>query len=296
MCPILLVPAFKYAKLCGCLSLNRRNALLRRRTIQAVALLSVLLGLFSIIGHQAHAQGNTPTPSPVAPQEDTRGGRVELIQPLSNQILVGTIQIIGTALSPDFDHYELAWSSDPALNEGSWQPVQPPVFQQVSGSILGVWDTTRVPDGQYLIRLRMVRLDETLLETHVRVQVANATKTPTATMTPRPTSTLLPGPATVGPSPTPLIQQPPTRTPRPTQTPGGPTSTPMSLSDADSPFRPDRLRGAACNGVIWTFAAFLALGIYGIIRTARRGRLWIAWRNFRRDLVGPLLDSLRRGK
>lgn len=263
------------------------------RTFWAAVTIS-LLTTFLCDPQNVSAQNDTPTPP--APQQDTRGGKVELILPQSNQILTGSIQIIGTALSPDFDHYELSWSTDPAINEESWQPVQPPVFQQVNGNVIGVWNTTQVPDGLYLIRLRLVRSDKTLLETQVRVQVVNSTATPTATVTPRPTTTLLPGPATAGPSPTPLIQQPPTRTPRPTQTPGGPTATAVLVLDADSPFRPERLRGAACNGVLWTFGAFLAIGVYGIIRTAMRGRLRLTLWKFRRDIINPLLDRVGRGE
>jgi hypothetical protein len=216
-----------------------------------------------------------------------------LTQPQANETVSGLVQIVGSALAPDFDHYELAWSSDPPLNEEAWQPVQPDITQQVRAGVLGVWDSTQAPDGQYLLRLRTVRTDQTFIEAQVRVQVANSTPTMTFTPVPTITSTLLPGPATAGPSPTPLIQQPPTRTPRPTATPGGPTATPEVISD--SPFRPERLRGAACSGVWFTLMAFGGLGLYGMFRMATRGQLRDAWWSFRRD-VRQLLDRAKRSK
>jgi hypothetical protein len=258
------------------------------RTLLKALVLIVLLArcLYAL---PASAQNDTPVP----PTPDLRGGEAGFIQPQASATVTGLVQIIGTALAPDFDHYELAWSSDPPLNDEAWQPVQPDIAQQVRAGVLGVWDSTLVPDGQYLLRLRTVRTDQTFIEALVRVQVANATPTPTFTPIPTVTSTLLPGPATVGPSPTPLIQQPPTRTPRTTQTPGGPTATPAAIEDA--PFRAERLRGAACSGVWFTLLAFGGLGVYGMVRMARRGQIRDAWWSFRRD-IRQLLDRTKRSK
>jgi hypothetical protein len=260
-----------------------------RSLICRLVLAGIIVGLLQ--ARPAAAQNDTPVP----PTPDLRGGEATISQPQANQLVIGSVQIVGTALAPDFDHYELAWSPDPPLNEDAWLPVQPPIKQQVRAGVLGAWDSTQTPDGLYLLRLRTVRSDQTFIETQVRIQVANATPTPTLTPIPTVTSTLLPGPATVGPSPTPLIQQPPTRTPRPTQTPGGPTATPDTVTGADSPFRPERLRGAACIGIWFTLLLFGGLGLYGVFRMAVRGQIRDGWWSFRRD-VRQLMDRTKRVK
>ncbi|MCJ7666837.1 MAG: hypothetical protein MUP04_00885, partial [Anaerolineae bacterium] len=60
--------------------------------------------------------------------------------------------------------------------------------------LLGSWDTTRVPDGAYFLRLTVVKLDGNYEQTPPRqVVVANAepTATPTPTETPTPTPTVV---------------------------------------------------------------------------------------------------------
>ena len=229
----------------------------------------------------------------LSPIQQTDVSRVEILRPASSEVVSGNVQITGTAIDPAFKHYEVAWAFDPAIND-LWQDIQPPVSQQVRDGVLAVWDTTALPDGLYLLRLRLVRIDDTFLETQVRVQIVNATSTPIPTEVPTATITPLPGPPTTGPSPTPLIQQPPTRTPRPSQTPGGPTATPTPAILEDSPFQPRRLQAAACTGVWVTAGVFVLLGAYGMIRAAVRGQLRARLWSFRREVINPLVQQLRR--
>jgi hypothetical protein len=227
--------------------------------------------------------------APIAPPVLQGGSRLEIASPLPNSEVRGTIQIIGTAIDTSFRYYELHWAPDPPVGD-LWTPVQDPVSQQVQDGVLGIWDTTVVPDGLYLIRLRLVRNDDLTLKVEIRVQVSNATPTPRPTQTPLPSPTPLPGTATPGPSPTPLIWQPPTRTPRPTAGPGTPTSTPVGPDPAESPFRPERLREAMCNGMWIAVGVFVALGIYGSLRSAMRRPFRIWWWRF----TNWLRDRLER--
>jgi hypothetical protein len=260
-----------------------------RTSLKGAALIGLII--VAMLLHASPAAAQTATPPPF----DTRGGRVEIISPRPGDIIQGSIRIVGTALSPEeFDHYELAWAPDPAIGVDAWQDIQPPVAQQVLNNVLGLWESTIVPDGRYLLRLRMVRGDGTFLETQVRIEVANATITPTFTASPTFTNTPPAGPATAGPSPTPLIQQPATRTPRPTQTPGGPTATPIAVMGVDSPFRPANLRAAACQGAVFTMIFFVGIGLYGLGRTAARGQLRVTWWRFKTEFVQPLMDRFRR--
>jgi hypothetical protein len=218
---------------------------------------------------------------------------VEIISPTDNQMVGGLVQITGTAVDPAFYHYELAYATEPVIDD-TWTAIQAPVAQQVTEGVLGAWDSTQVADGIYRIRLRLVQQDGTPIDDQVRIQVVNAT--PTALPTPLPTftPTLPPGTATPGPSPTPLIWQPPTRTPRPTATPGGliPTATPISLQD--SPFHPSRLRQAAWTGMLMAIGTFGFLAVYSLVRGAVRGQLRNWWWRFQREVINPMLDSRGR--
>lgn len=208
---------------------------------------------------------------------------VTISSPRNGDRVSGVIAIQGTAIAPQFQAYRLDYAVDPPVDESSWVRIQALVTQQVRSSVLGAWDTTKVVDGRYIIRLQVLTADEeqTILEERLRVFVANST--PTFTPPPQPTVTLTPlaGVPTVGASPTSLIDQPPTRTPRPTDTPGGPTATPIPVEFAA--LNPLRIRRAVCNGGLITAAVFALFGLY------LWGRAWI------RDQWVVLVWRLRGG-
>lgn len=211
---------------------------------------------------------------PIDEEETPVAGEVMITSPSYGEIASGMVLITGTAIAPDFHHYELAFAFSPNEDD-QWFPVQVEVAQQVRDGILGAWDTARLADGPYLLRLRVVRNDGTTQDTVIAVQAVNATPTPPPTLPPPPTVTATP---TAGPTSTPLIQQPPTRTPHPTTIPGGPTPTPRPRQT--SPFDRTQLRRAACVGIYLTLGAFGMLGLYlgGKSVVRRRLRLW--WYRF----------------
>jgi hypothetical protein len=149
---------------------------------------------------------------------------------------------------------------------------------------LALWDTTVIPDGQYSLRLRLVRLDGNYDEYFVRgIQVVNArpVATPTQEATPTPS-----GPTEI-PTATPtIVIAVPTvlsPTPRPTDTPlptGEPTATPKPMQFFGIvPFQ--NVSDAACWGVAGTAAVFIGIGLLFAARNgvvaffrwlARRGR------------------------
>lgn len=208
-------------------------------------------------------------------QEPGEEGEAVITNPGYGETISGLVLITGTALSPDFHHYELALAPDPNP-EDEWFPIQDAVAQQVQENVLGAWDTTLLADGPYLLRLLLVHNDAITEATVIQVMVINATPTPLPTLPPTPTPTMTP---TAGPTPTPLIHQPPTRTPRPTVTPGGPTPTPRT-PQRRSPFDSAQLRGAACAGTYVALGAFALLSLYLGIRKIARGRLRMWWYRF----------------
>lgn len=220
---------------------------------------------------------------------------VQINSPGNSAIVSGTVPVTGTAVDPDFKHYVLEFAPDPAVGD-VWYAIQPPVAQQVRDGVLGAWNTTFVEDGRYLIRLRVVRNDDTEQVDEVRVFVVNATATPT--LLPTATATLTPTPDTSSPggepSATPLIWQPPTRTPRPASAANPPTPTPRSLDLTEGPFQSGRLRRAAWRGVQITLGVFAALGLYALAKSPLRRYFRTAFWLVQQKVINPLAEGIAR--
>jgi hypothetical protein len=228
----------------------------------------------------------SPTPSPGPSPTPTPGeARAAITGPEMGDNLSGTVAIEGTATAADFRDYVLEFAPDPSPSDVVWQPIQGAVEQQVRDDVLGVWDTTGVEDGRYILRLTVRHHFADPTTTEVRIFVANATATPQPQpITPTPPAP--PGSPTPGPSPTSLIEQPPTRTPRAPGLGTTPTATPGAAVAAGSPLQPDRLRRAAVVGVLSALAVFGLFGFYRVARAGMRGQLGDSWRQFRSEVSG----------
>lgn len=173
-----------------------------------LALLTVLPGTFS------DARAITPTltllpTTPTVPVSGTPDTSVLISAPVSGQVLFGVVRIVGSANSQQMAMYRLEFlaGADP---QDKWQVIASQVTQQVSNNTLGQWDTSKVADGAYQIRLRVTLRNNNVIDSYARgLQVSNQQPTPLPTALLPPSATL---PPTIGPSPTALIQQPPTAT------------------------------------------------------------------------------------
>jgi len=272
---------------------------LRARHLSNLPFSTIIAGVlaFSVIAPafaHPHEQGDEPSPTPTATLQGE--SRAVITSPGVAERVFGTVQVIGSALDPEFEYYILQFAPDPTPSDVGWADVQPSVVQQVSSGVLGAWDTAGLDDGRYILRLVMYRAggaDEDAVVYEVRVEVSNATPTPMPTATPTPPTDLFPGIPTLGPSPTPLIQQPPTSTPRPTLQVLA-TEVPADEDDESSPFDTERMVRAARRGVLFTVAFFALLGLYWVVRAGFRGTLAEFVAELRRDILRPLADELFR--
>jgi len=217
----------------------------------------------------------------VAAQE----GQAAITSPIAGEILFGEVQLAGSATHPEFRRYQLEFATADQPDE--WFPVQEPVSQQVTAGILGVWNTTGLPDGVYWIRLRVFLRDGTWFEAGVDdLQVSNTQPTPVPTALLPPTEPPTAPPPTAGPSPTPIIQQPPTSTPRRGAAPsasGGAGA--GGRGGADDPWLSvGPLQSACCAGVYFSLAAFALLALYAGVQSSLRPWVRRLWRNIRRSL------------
>jgi hypothetical protein len=141
----------------------------------------------------------------------------------------GVVTIQGTATAEGFENYSIYYAVGTQVHgETAWRyddPIIDFVPTMIVNGSLGQWDTTQVPNGQYVLALAV----RTTSETHVffvnNLTVRNeaATPTPEPTETPEPEQTApaepgaeLPPEGELPPPVGATIELPPTATPRPT--------------------------------------------------------------------------------
>jgi hypothetical protein len=227
-----------------------------RKTV-ASCLFLLLLGGFLVTLIEA-APGRSP-------QEQEP--QAVITSPRDRAVVRDKVSIQGTATHPEFWKYEIAYGPEP--NPGDqWVLIGMVHETQVVDNVLETWDTTLLPDGNYSLRLRVVRRDGNYDEYFVReVAVANTLPTDTPSppaVTPTPTDTPTPLP----PTPTIVIELPvlPSPTPQPLATTAPvirPTPTPApSFFSVNLP----NLGGAFCWGAGAAAFLFLLVGLLALLR------------------------------
>lgn len=86
------------------------------------------------------------TPQPVA----------RITSPVRDQTLRGSVQIQGTATSPNFSRYEVSFAAEPGLQ--TWTVIGGGT-QPVAAGFLASWNTRPLPDGAYALRVQVFGAD-----------------------------------------------------------------------------------------------------------------------------------------
>jgi 1A family penicillin-binding protein len=216
------------------LLVNARPEVIQRETINARQWVEN-----TPAGQSWAAARNIGLPLQLPPTQECAAGGTRpaaiLAWPSSGSELLGNVDVMGTANSPNFNGYVLQYglTHDP----GGWAEINARQTTPVQDGLLGQWDTGRVgPSGPVTLRLLVFgpdnpytpENDPVVLETRVPVALIapTATPTPSPTATPSPTVTASP---TASPSPSPsatatVTPDPGLITPSPIPLP--PTSTP----------------------------------------------------------------------
>ncbi len=206
----------------------------------------------------------------------------QIISPQPGSELRGSVEIVGFAKHPNFWKYDVYAMTGRV--EDPWIPIATGVEQQVeTPARLAVWNTSTVPDGEYILLLRVWDRNQGLQDfAFAPYFLVNSrpVDTPTPQASPTPFEIL----PTVPPqTPTVVIDQPPTATPRPSPTPGGPpTVTPTPGPSALSSLNIGGWRDAFCSGIWLAVALFALWGVVWIIRTGVR--LAFKWQRKRKLL------------
>ena len=202
--------------------------------------------------------------------------------PAEGTTVSGVVEVTGIATHPNMDFYQVRYAAGPEPTGNSqWVDFAIVDATQVENDVLGTWDTTVIPDGQYTLALAVWGVNDpsgpyVFFVTHLTVNNAQPVATPTpeeATPEPMPT-------AVVGPTPTPVaIEQPSTPTPRPSPTPRSESaeepSAPLPEEGEDRfsvPLDVSELRTAFCTGGLITSIALLLWGVYLV---AKAGLRWL---------------------
>jgi hypothetical protein len=127
-----------------------------------------------------------------------------ITSPAPDEILRGQVTVTGKMDVPSFVSAQLdfAYASNPT---DTWFSLQT-ISQPLEDSTLGVWDTTLITDGDYILRLRVNFEDGTFQEVTVPVKIGNdllPTPTPEPTATPEQETVIIPTPFLLAASPTP---------------------------------------------------------------------------------------------
>ena len=199
--------------------------------------------------------------------------------PSDGTTVSGAVDIMGIATHPNMNFYQLRYAAGPEpTGDSQWIDFAIVEATQVESGVLGTWDTTVIPDGEYTLALAVWGVDDPsnpYLFFVTRVIVNNAQPVPSPTPeapTPEPMPT-----AVAGPTPTPVgITQPATPTPRPTATPrvevADETVTPSTGegSALSVPLDATELRTAFCTGGMITVVLLLVWGLYLVAKAGVR--------------------------
>jgi len=207
--------------------------------------------------------------------------------PSEGSTLSGQVEIRGTATHPNFNSYGVLYATGARVTgDTAWQldtPIAWDVTTMLVNGVLGTWDSTQVPNGQYVLALVVYEVGNETPMVHfinnITVLNEETTPTPEATATPDAEE---PGTedetGEVGQPPAaPTIVQPATATPRPTATLGAPTAAGEDESgDDEGGLLPtgilsvDAVKEAAKTGAQFAFLLY-AIGIlYFLTKAAIR--------------------------
>jgi hypothetical protein len=194
----------------------------------------------------------------------------------------GVIDVTGIATHPNINFYQLRYAPGPEPT-GDTQWVDFAIVQalQVENGVLGTWDASSLPNGQYTMALAVWGQDDAaspyvFFVTYLTVDNTQVVPTPTPEAgqpTPEPLPTEV-----IGPTPTPVtVEQPATPTPRPTETPVGEVEevAPRTSEEEDGgipaiALDSDGLRDAFCAGGLIPVLLLTAWGLYLLVKAGVR--------------------------
>lgn len=166
--------------------------------------------------------------------------RSVITYPSDGMTVSGVVDVTGIATHPNLSFYQLRYAAgSQETADSQWIDFAIVPAKPVDNDVLGSWDTTGLPDGQYTLALAVWGENDSsspyvMFVRQVTVNNARPVPSPTSDL---PTETPEPAPTVpAGPSLTPIpVELPATSTPRPSATPvsAGEDGTPEASSDTE---------------------------------------------------------------
>ena len=175
--------------------------------------------------------------------------------------LSGIVEIRGIATHVNFDFYQVRYAPGTSVvADTAWVDIVSLVPNPVDNGVLCTWDTTALPDGQYVLALAVWGVDD---PENPHVHFVEGISVNNSSFVPSPEPTLEEEPAATvpaGPMPTlASVVQPPTSTPRPSPEAGVGVDLDASV-----------LQNAFCTGGLVTVMLFLLWGLYSMAKASIR--------------------------
>ena len=196
-------------------------------------------------------------PLPAAAPLRQAPGYAEITVPEPGSSVQGIVTVRGSANHPSFASYDLAFSY-PEDSTGTWFAIGPSVTSPVVDGALGLWDTSQISPGRYVLRLRVLLSTGAVLEAQVRDVRLGLPPSASSAAPASPTPAL--GPATA--TPPPLVVSPAEPT-----TPGHPVGAALII------------------GGVMAAGGLLLFGGYNTLQHALA--VWLGGLRMRRVLRGP---------
>jgi hypothetical protein len=179
----------------------------------------------------------------------------EIISQIDGEAIRGIVPIWGNSLIDGFVSWEINYSYADDTT-GTWFLIVES-NEPVEDDLLGDWDTTRITDGIYHLRLTIF-LEEGRRNHFIVRNLRVRNYTSIETNTPVPTLTETPITVTAQPSQSATASLLPTETPIP-ETPTPLPTNPLEISDSEVSY-------SVVRGMAGTLAVFLIIGLYATLR------------------------------
>ncbi len=105
----------------------------------------------------AAVEEEQPTPTPIPPPEvSTEGcipGQIEITAPKNGDTLKGTVDVVGSAVSPDFGFYKIDIAP---VSQALFLTIYASHTPVKEGTLLKEWNTAEIPPGEYVLQLVVV--------------------------------------------------------------------------------------------------------------------------------------------
>jgi hypothetical protein len=196
-----------------------------------------------------------PQPASAPPRQAP--GYAEITAPEPGSSVRGIVTLHGSANHPSFASYDLAFSYSED-ETGTWFAIGPSVTSPVIDGALGLWDTSQISPGLYVLRLRVLLSTGAVLEAQVRDVRLGLPPSASSAVPATPTPVI--GPATA--TPPPLV---------------------VSPAEASTPGNP--VGAALVIGGVMAAGGLLLFG--GYIKLQQALAVWLGGLRMRRVLRGP---------